>query len=294
MRVGAAELGTWPVAFVRVGIAALCLWPWLLWRPQVGLGALLRTHWRALLGVGLLNSALPFACYAFAVQHISTGLSAILNATTPLFGALVAWLWLRDALSPLRLLGLVLGFAGVAALVSGQLALPHSMASATATAASTSTALAAEALASRRLWAVLACLLATLCYALSASLTQKHLKGMPPLLVAAASLTAASLALAVPAFIHWPDAAISPRAWLALLLAGALCTGLALFVYFRLIARLGSARTATVTFLIPVFALGFGVIFLNETITLPMLLWAAVVMLGTALSSGLIKAKPQP
>lgn len=93
MHLVAGELGTWPAAAARVGIASLFLLPWLRLRGQT---ALLRQHWKPVLWVGVLNSGIPFALYAFAVMHISTGLSAILNATVPLFGALVAWAWLGD------------------------------------------------------------------------------------------------------------------------------------------------------------------------------------------------------
>jgi drug/metabolite transporter (DMT)-like permease len=93
MRLGAAEFGPLPTAGLRVLLATLFLWPILLHRgewPQ------LRRHWRPVLLCGLINSAIPFALFAWAVMHIATGLASILNAAVPLFGALVAWLWLGD------------------------------------------------------------------------------------------------------------------------------------------------------------------------------------------------------
>lgn len=119
VRLGAIAFGPLPTAALRVGIAALFLLPLLWWRGGV---PELRRHWRVVFLVGVLNSAIPFACYAFALLAISTGLSAILNATTPLFGALVAWLWLKDRPQGSRIAGLVIGFAGVA-LSTGLLAL---------------------------------------------------------------------------------------------------------------------------------------------------------------------------
>ena len=93
MRFGAAEFGAWAAAGGRVGLAALVLLP-LLWRSgQIGM---LRQRAGALFVSGMLSSAIPFALYSYAVMSISTGLSSILNATTPLFGALVAWVWLKD------------------------------------------------------------------------------------------------------------------------------------------------------------------------------------------------------
>lgn len=113
MRIGTVEFGPLPTAAVRVAIAAAFLLPLVLLR---GLGATLVKNWRHVFLVGLFNSGIPFACFSFALLSITTGLSAILNATVPMFGALVAWLWLKDKPNHSRLLGLVVGFAGVAML----------------------------------------------------------------------------------------------------------------------------------------------------------------------------------
>lgn len=267
-RLAALELGALPTAALRVTIAALFLLPLLLLK---GYWPLLRQHWRPALWVGVFNSAIPFALFAFAVMHISTGLSAILNATVPLFGALVAWAWLQDRPSLSRMVGLAIGFGGVVLLASGQASFkPNASGVAPA-------------------WAVLACLAGTTCYALSASFTKKHLPNMPPLVAATGSQIGASLALALPALWFRPAQLPSAVAWAALLTLGVLCTGIAYVVYFRLIARAGPVRALTVTFLIPVFAVAYGVLLLGEGITLWMLLCGSVILLGTALSSGLVK-----
>jgi drug/metabolite transporter (DMT)-like permease len=268
MRLAALELGALPTAALRVLIASLFLLPLLLFK---GLWPVLRQHWRPVLFVGVLNSAIPFALFAFAVMHISTGLSAILNATVPLFGALVAWAWLKDKPGLSRAMGLAIGFGGVVLLAGGQASFkPNASGVAPA-------------------WAVLACLAATTCYALSASFTKKHMPHMPPLVAATGSQVGASLALALPALWFRPQQLPSTAAWGALLVLGVLCTGLAYVLYFRLIERAGPARALTVTFLIPVFAVAYGVLLLGEGITLWMLLCGAVILLGTALSSGLVK-----
>jgi drug/metabolite transporter (DMT)-like permease len=268
MRLAALDLGALPTAAMRVAIAALFLLPLLVAK---GHWPVLLQHWRPVFAVGLLNSAIPFALYAFAVMHISTGLSAILNATVPLFGALVAWLWLRDRPSLSRTIGLAIGFGGVVLLVGGQASFKP------------------NASGVAPVWAVLACLLATTCYAFSASFTKKYLPSMPPLVAATGSQIGATLALALPALWFRPDHMPSVPAWGALLVLGVVCTGIAYVVYFRLIERAGPARALTVTFLIPVFAIVYGVILLGEQITPWMLGCGAVVLLGTALSSGLIK-----
>lgn len=273
MHLGAAEFGALPTAGLRVGFGALFLLPVFLLR---GVWSQFRQRARAILFVGLLNSALPFALYSFAVLHIATGLSAILNATVPLSGALVAWLWLKDRPDGLRALGLLIGFVGVALLVLGKSGLSPTIAPAAGTIGLT-------------LLAMGACLLATLCYGLAASFTKRHLAGVHPMATAAGSQIGASLALAVPMLWFWPTHTFSPTAWWSVLALGLLCTAVAYVLFFRIIEAAGPAKALTVTFLVPVFALLYGVAFLSETITGWTLLCGAVILLGTGLSTGLIR-----
>ena len=268
MRIGAVEFGALPTAAVRVAIAALFLLP-LVWLR--GLLPVLRKNWRRTFFIGLLNSGIPFACFSFALLSISTGLSAILNAAVPMFGALVAWAWLKDRPTAWRVLGLVIGFAGVALLAWDK-------ASFKAGASGVAPG-----------WAVLACLLACVCYAISASYTKRYLSGLPPLVTAAGSQIGATLGLALPALWLWPARMPSASAWLALLAVGVVCTGIAYIVFFRLIANAGPQRALSVTFVVPVFAVLYGVLFLGESVTPWMLGCAGVIVGGTALSTGLLK-----
>lgn len=268
MRLAALELGALPMAALRVAVATLFLLPLLVAK---GHWPALRQHWRPVFFVGLLNSAIPFALFGFAVVHISTGLSAILNATVPLFGALVAWVWLKDPPGLSRSVGLAIGFGGVVLLASGQASFQP------------------NASGVAPVWAVLACLAATSCYALAASFTRKHLPTMPPLVAATGSQMGAMFALALPALWFRPDHMPSAPAWGALIALGVLCTGIAYVIYFRLIDRAGPSRALTVTFMIPVFAIVYGVLLLGEQVTSWMLLCGLVILAGTALSSGLLK-----
>jgi drug/metabolite transporter (DMT)-like permease len=268
MRIGAVEFGALPTAAVRVTIAALFLLP-LVWLR--GLLPELKTHWRKVFLVGVLNSGIPFACFAFALLSITTGLSSIINATVPMFGALIAWLWLRDKPDTSRMLGLLIGFAGVALLAWDK-----------ATFKPDASGIAPG-------WAVLACLLACVCYGISASYTKRYLTGMPPLVTAAGSQVGASLGLALPAFWFWPARMPGTHAWLALLAVGVLCTGVAYIVFFRLIENAGPPRALSVTFVVPVFAVLYGVLLLGETVTPWMLLCAAIIVCGTALATGLLR-----
>ena len=138
-------------------------------------------------------------------------------------------------------------------------------------------------------WAVLACLVATLCYALAASFTHKYLSGLNPLMTATGSQIGAALGLAVPALWMWPTTMPSLHAWGAVAALGVLCTGVAYVLYFRLIEDMGPARALTVTFTVPVFAILYGVALLGEALTPWMLGCGAVVLCGTVLATGLVK-----
>ncbi|CAN7511703.1 DMT family transporter [Acidovorax sp. LjRoot118] len=273
MRMGAAEFGALPTAAARVSIGALFLFPLMMLRGQ---GAALVQHWRATMGIGVFNSGLPFALFSFALLTINSSLAAVLNATAPMFGALVAWVWFRERPDNWRLVGLAIGFTGVVMLASGNAGLRHGDGTGSNNAA---------------LWAIGACLLACLCYGIAASATRRYLTGVPPLATATGSQIGASLLLVVPAIVYWPQHMPSLRAWLAILALGVLCTGVAYFLFFRLIERAGPARALTVTFLLPVFATFYGVVFLDESITQWMLVCAGVIVCGVGLSTGFIAPK---
>ena len=275
MHVGAAEFGAFPTAGLRVGLAALFLLPVFLIR---GVWTDFRHRLGPILFVGLLNSALPFALYSYAVLHITTSLSAILNATVPLSGAVVAWMWLKDKPDASRTLGLLIGFLGVALLVLGKTGVN---ADAPAAAASTATTLIAMG----------ACLLATLCYGLAASYTKRHLAGAHPLATAAGSQIGATLGLLLPALWFWPSESVSTTAWAAVAAVALLCTAIAYILFFRIIEKAGPAKALTVTFLVPVFALLYGVMFLNETITVWTVVCGVVILLGTSLSTGFLRLR---
>ena len=237
MRLGAAEFGPVALAAVRVAGAALVLMPLLHWRGQMGE---LRRHWRAIVVVGATNSALPFLFFSYAALAISAGLSSIFNASAPLWGALVAWCWLRERPTLARTLGLAIGFAGVVGLAWEKASFKPGGSG----------------------WAIVACLAASLCYGFSANFTKKRLQGVAPMAVAAGSQLAAALLLALPALWWWPATAPSAHAWLMVALLAVLCTGLAYLLYFRLIAHIGAANAIAVTFLIPAFAVLWGWLFL--------------------------------
>ena len=267
-RIGTVEFGVWATAGLRVLIATLFLLPILLIR---GHSQSLREHWKLVLLVGLTNSAIPFVCFSFALQSITVGLSSLLNATVPLFGAVIAWVWLSDRPSGSRMLGLAIGFLGVAMLAWDKASFKPD----------------ASGLSSG--WGVLACLFACICYGISASFTKKFLGGLPSLVSSTGSQLGAALALLPLTIFYWPSQEVSMKAWGAVITLGVVCTGFAYILFFRLIERAGPAKALSVTFAIPVFAVLYGVILLGETVTPWMVGCGLVIVLGTTLSTGLLK-----
>lgn len=269
MRMGATEFGPLPTAGVRVGLAALVLLPIMLHRGEWP--AFVR-HWPRILLAGVINSAIPFALFSWAVMHIPTGLTSILNATVPLFGALVAWIWLGERIAQIRWAGLLLGFIGVALLAArtpNAVGLPGDGTG----------------------WAIAACLSASMCYAIAANFAKRYLVGVPPLASATGSLIGAALCLAIPAALTWPAQMPGLRAWSAVAAMAILCTGVAYILYFKLIANAGPAQAVAVTFVAPAFAVMYGVLFLNEHVTPWMIGCGLVIVSGTMLSTGLIGKK---
>lgn len=273
MRLGASEFGPLSTAGLRVALASLFLLPILL---QQGQWPALRQHWKKIFLAGVLNSAVPFALYSWAVLHITTGLTSILNATVPLFGALVALVWLGERIQAVRWLGLGVGFVGVALLAWRA---PGGGAGMQAGGAAPA--------------AMGACLLASTFYAVAASYARRHLVGIPALATATGSQMGAALALALPALWFWPAQAPSLQAWGAVLAIAVLCSGIAYILYFRLIVNAGPTRALAVTFMAPVFALVYGAVFLQERVTPWMLGCGLVVVCGVLLSTGLLPVRRQ-
>ncbi len=266
MRAGVGEFGPIALIEVRLAVAALFLLPILVW--QHGLHEFGR-HLPALAVVGTTNSLLPFVLFAFALQSITAGLGAILNATAPLFGALIAWAWLGDRLVWPRWVGLAVGFAGVAILIWDRASFRDGGSG----------------------WALAASLAASVLYGLSASITKRHLGGVSPLTTATGSQVTAALLLAPAAIVSWPSTAPSAAAWAGVVTLGIASTGMAYVLYFRLIAHVGPAKAIAVTFVVPAFGMVWGSLFLGEPVTTRMLAGCAVIVAGTALATGFIGAR---
>lgn len=221
----------------------------------------LRKHWKAFLVIGLVNSALPFLLYSLAAQVLPASVEAVLNALTPAFAAVAGALFLKETLTGRKILGLVLGFVGVVIIVGG-----------------------INLGASPWAWAAVgACVLAPVCYAAGGIVTKRMSTGIPPKAVAYGSQLFAGLAF-VPLLALAPPAHLPDGRTLGLLVGfGALCSGVAYTLYFDLFQRLGPTKTQAVTFLIPIFGVLWGVVFLGETPTLSFAVGSVVILGGTGL-----------
>lgn len=258
MRVAAPAFGPVTLIAVRVSIAAVLLLP--LMARERGL-AQARTAAGPLVLVGALNTAIPFTLFAYAALTLPAGLSSVLNASVPLFGALVGLVWLGQRPRPQQVAGLALGFAGVLVLAWPRLSSPAD-------------------------WrAVVAAIAATVLYAVSAHLTRQTLGGVRPLVVAGGSMAGAA-ALLLPFAFVWPPAAMpSSGAWLTALALGVASTAIAYVMYFRLIARSGPTVAMMVTYLVPVFGVTWGALFLGERLASTALAGGALVLSGVALAT---------
>ncbi len=260
MRVGVPAFGPVALIMFRVTIAAAFLWLASLWlRHELQLAQ----RWRYFLILGILNSAFPFLLFAYAAQSLPASLLSILNATSPLFGAAFAALWLRTPLTLAVALGLTFGLAGVTVLV-GQNAV----------------------LADDTHWLALAAgLLAPASYSVASIYTRTQPRLTSPFANAHGSMWMASLTV-LPLFLfapvrHSPDAVD----WTAVALLGTVCTGAAYLLYFRLIHDVGPTRALSVTFLIPVFGVLWGALFLGESVTLSMVIGGTIVLSAIAFVS---------
>jgi drug/metabolite transporter (DMT)-like permease len=256
MRVAAGEFGAIPLVEARLGLGALVLLPFL-WQARAHFTPGL---WLRIAGIAAVNSVIPFVLFAWGAERAPAGIGAITNAMTVMFTSLVAYLLYAERIGSRQLIGLVAGFVGVAILASGKTQ-------------------------GQAVWpAALAGAGASLCYGFGINFVRRYLTGLPAGAVAAANLLCGSIILAPLALWTWPQHAISPKAWGSAVLLGVLCTGIAFVYYYRLIARIGAARTSTVTYLIPLFGVIWAWLLLSEPLTLTMGLAGALILAGVALS----------
>jgi drug/metabolite transporter (DMT)-like permease len=262
MRIAVPALGPAVLIEYRVGSAALFL-------LVVGLALRkkldLRAHWRHYLVLGFFNSALPFFLFAFAARTLSASVLTVLNATAPMWGALLGAIWTRTGVKPRTAAGLALGTLGVALLVGFDHVSSRPGAG----------------------MAIAAALVAAVCYGI-ASLYAKTAKKVDAFSNAHGSMWAAAL-LTMPLLPFFPSPGAPTVGIMGATLAlGIVCSGIAYIIYFKLIEEIGTTSALTVTFLTPAFGILWGALFLGEVVGWYTIVGAGIVLLGTALVTGFI------
>ncbi|MDX2141615.1 MAG: DMT family transporter [Chloroflexota bacterium] len=267
--VSAPVIGPFWVVLIRTALGCLTLLAFALLTGQRGNW---RRYWNKYLILGALNVAIPFALISAAELELSSALAAILNATTPLFSALVVAVWFNDKLTLPRLVGLALGIIGVALVVGWD---------------------AAEMTPAFILGAVMS-LVASLFYAIGTSYAKTRFKESVPVTMAIGQLGAAAILVLPFALANPPQVAVGIDVIGSMLTLGILCTAVAYLIYFRLLATAGATNTTTVTFLAPFFSILWSWLFLGETIGAPQFIGLLVILSGLFLVTGFRPAFLRP
>lgn len=257
-----------PLTYVwlRLSMAAGALWIWLRWRGESL--KLPLAVWSAIIVLALLNNVIPFALYGWGQQRIPSGLASILNATTPIWGVVVAHLFTSDEkMSPGKLLGVLVGFFGVATMIGPDLIGSNG-----------------------NLLAQLACLIASLSYALAGVWARRFKKlGVTPLKVATGQLVTGALVMAPIALVvdqPWMNPLPPLEAWGAILVLALFCSAFAYVMYFKLIDSAGATNALLVTLLVPPIAIMIGALLLGEQLTGGQFIGLAFIALGLAVIDG--------
>ncbi len=263
IKLGVDELEPAVVVLGRTVVGALVLLPLLAGRGGLGV---LRGHVRTVVALGALNNALPFWLLGFAETRIDSGLTAVIQAAAPVFTVvLAAWIDRSQRVHGSRLVGIGVGFLGVVLLVGLQ--------------------------EGGQLVGAIAVIGTALCYAVSVLVAGRTVRTLPPLQVSIGQLAAGAVLIAPFGIAQAPSEPPSPGAVAAVVALGALGSGVAYLLYFALIASAGAARAILVTYLVPAFALVYGVVFLDETVTVSALAGLALILGGTALATGAMRAR---
>ena len=259
-RMAAPDFGPIALSATRSAIAALVLMPLVLLTRR---RAEFIDNLPKLVIIGLISTALPFTLITISTQYTSAGFASILNALTPLFSALLAWAWLKERLSGAALLGIGLGFSGVTVMMFDRDTIETDL----------------------PLLPILAGIGATFFYGLTGNFTRRYLRNVSALTISSGSQLFAALFLMVPAFFYWPEQALTTQDWLLAAVLGIFCTGLALLLFFHLLSQVGVARAVVATYLVPVLAMLWGHLVLEELVTPQMLGGAILILTGIGLTT---------
>jgi drug/metabolite transporter (DMT)-like permease len=262
IRVASPVFGPFLLMELRVLIAGTLL---LGYAVLIGQAPKLRTEWRRFLALGALNGATPFALIAAAELYIPASLAAILNTTTPLFAAVVAAIWLNEAFTAKRLAGLLIGVAGTVVLV-GWSSVPWT---------------------GELVFAVVASLLGALAYGLGGTFASRSFRDVPPLTMAIGQQYGAAAALLPFALVSLPGARFTTVALFNLLGLAVVSTAVAYLIYYPLLRSVGPTKALSVTFLIPIFGVCWGALFLHEHIGVGTVAGLLIILSGVTLVTGI-------
>jgi len=268
LRVAAPELGPWMLAGARVTLATLTLavimrvlrhqWPW--------------QEWRLLGLLSLLTVVLPFVLFSWAALRLPAGYSALLNTTAVLFGTLSAAWFKEDSLTRRKLLGCLCGALGVGLIVQ----------------------LGPVPINANTLSAALACVGAAACYGFATPLMKRLTQRLEPLSLAAGIHLMAMVVILPGALLSWPQARFTAGGFAAVTVLGVLTSGLAYWVHLRIIRQVPPVAAMSPVFLIPVFGVTWGHLFLGEALSSGIFAGGALVLAATALVTGFNPLRSRP
>lgn len=263
MRVASPEFGVVPLILVRMGLGALLLLPLLMSRNYL---QLVRDNIGKLALLGFINHVIPFSLLALATLQLEAGFTSLINATTPIFTALIGALWFATSIQKRQYIGLATAFFGIYVLSGDRLDFD----------------IGGDG------WFILAVLGATFFYGLAGNYSKTHLSHLPVRVLAAGSCSISGLVLLIPGLMLWPEAPISGMAWASALALATLSTAVAFLLFFSVLASAGATAASTVTFLVPVSALLWGYLLLDEVLTWRILIGMAITLGGTAVATGML------
>ncbi|GIT22551.1 MAG: membrane protein [Gammaproteobacteria bacterium] len=261
LRIASPEFGPIFLIEMRVASGLIVLLPICLLLGKI---QELKENWKMIFILSLSNMTIPFCLFAYSALNMGAGILSIINATVPFFTAIIAFLVYQQRMTRYGLIGLMVGFMGVAVLVfdpsessgvTNDLAIPS---------------------------ALFACVL----YGVALNIVSHKLQGVSGISITTGALFFSTIVLIPFAVIERPEVMPQGSVWFSVLALGVVCTGFGYILFYRLIARIGSQQAIMTTYLIPIFSILWGNLFLAESITLFMIFGGMLVLMGVGMTTG--------
>ena len=261
LRIASPEFGPIFLIEMRVASGLIVLLPICLLLGKI---QELKENWKMIFILSLSNMTIPFCLFAYSALNMGAGILSIINATVPFFTAIIAFLVYQQRMTRYGLIGLMVGFMGVAVLVfdpsessgvTNDLAIPS---------------------------ALFACVL----YGVALNIVSHKLQGVSGISITTGALFFSTIVLIPFAVIERPEVMPQGSVWFSVLALGVVCTGFGYILFYRLITRIGSQQAIMTTYLIPIFSILWGNLFLAESITLFMIFGGMLVLMGVGMTTG--------